>query len=443
MTAHVAQVKILPIMELFGSSGIRAIADRQLIELGFSVGLAVGLRYRKVVVGSDSRTSGGPLKHALVAGLLAGGAAAHDAGLLPTPTLALAGRDFAATAMVTASHNPPEYNGIKLLNPDGSGFDAAQRRDIEDLVANRTLQTAPWQNFKSSTEHTGGVEKHIERILQDFPGRLKLRVALDCACGAASVITPYLLNRLGCEVISLNCYPSGFFPHDVEPTTANLKDLARVVREFGADLGIAHDGDADRMMVVDDRGHFVEGDKLLAIFARSLGARRIITTVDASMAVDELGLEVNRTRVGDVYVSEELRKGGDFGGEPSGAWIFPQVSLCPDGVYAAGRILAIAAESRISELEAGIPRYPLQRGSISSRGLSLAAMKENLLEMKPESVSSVDGIRLSFDSGWVLVRPSGTEPKVRITAEARTEQEAKSLYDRAVEIMKRSLEEQR
>ena len=137
----------------------------------------------------------------------------------------------------------------------------------------------------------------------------------SCDAGVVPMVTPYLLTKLGCSVVVLNCYPSGFFPHAIEATEANLGDLMRVIGELGAHLGIAHDGDADRVMVVDDRGRFVSGDKLLAIFAQGIGVKEVITTIDASMAIEEMGFDVTRTRVGDTYVSEEVKRGGDFGGE--------------------------------------------------------------------------------------------------------------------------------
>ena len=145
-------------------------------------------------------------------------------------------------------------------------------------------------------------------------------------------------------MVALNCYPNGFFPHDIEPTEANLGDLIRATGESGAELGIAHDGDGDRMMAVDDRGRFLPGDKLLVLFAQELGAQEIVTTIDASMAIDEVGFIVNRTIVGDTYVSEKLKGGGHFGGEPSGSWVFPSISLCPDGIYAAAQVVAIARQ---------------------------------------------------------------------------------------------------
>ncbi len=428
-------------MRLFGTSGIRGVADKNLIQLALRVGLAVGEIYGKVVVGGDTRTSSDAMKHALTSGLLAAGSRCYDAGVVPTPTLALAAGGFDAGAMITASHNPPEYNGIKLLNPDGSAFDSEQQHQIEEVISGDALSVAPWGEVRGGEIYSGAIEEHIEHILQDFPTDLKVRVVVDCGCAAASVITPYLLKRLGCEVIALNCYPSGFFPRAVEPIEANLGDLMQVTREAGADLGIAHDGDGDRMMAVDDRGRFIPGDKLLAVFAREAGAERVITTIDASMVIDEMGFGVTRTEVGDNYVSAELKKGGDFGGEPSGSWVFPAISLCPDGIYAAAQLVAIARRQKLSQLVDGIPCYPLLRGSVTVRGVGMPQLEQRLLAMEPLLVDNVDGIRLSFKDGWLLVRASGTEPKVRVTAEAKSEARARELYDSGIRVIKECMEE--
>ncbi|GAJ21140.1 unnamed protein product, partial [marine sediment metagenome] len=177
-----------------------------------------------------------------------------------------------------------------LLNPDGSAFNSYQQRQIEEMILNDSLGVAPWEEIKGSGIQNGVIKQHIERILQDFQAELKLKVVVDCGCGAASVVTPYLLRKLGCEVVEINCYPSGFFPRGIEPTESNLQDLMKATREFGADLGIAHDGDGDRMMAVDDKGRFISGDKMLAIFAQALQAKEVVTTIDASMAIDEMGL---------------------------------------------------------------------------------------------------------------------------------------------------------
>jgi len=422
-------------MGLFGTSGIRRIADKDLLQLALKVGLAVGGIYPSVVVGCDTRTSSEAVKHALLSGLLSAGSRCCDVGLVPLPTLAYAAREFDAGAMITASHNPPKYNGIKLVNPDGSAFDSRQRKQIEEAVLTDSCAAVFWDRIRSDGAYNGVAGRHITHILQNFSTPLKLKVVVDSGCGAASLVTSKLLGRLGCEVIALNCYPSGFFPRGIEPTEDNLKDMMQATRELGADLGIAHDGDADRMMAVDDRGRLISGDRLLVILARAVGAKEVVTTIDASMSIEEAGFKVTRTRVGDTYVSDKLKKEGDFGGEPSGSWVFPRFSLCPDGIYAAAQITAIAGQGKLSQLVDDIPRYPILRGSIGSIGSSGVAMSElgeKLSELKPLSVDDIDGIKLNFKDGWLLVRASGTEPKVRITAEAKSETRVQELYDSAL-----------
>lgn len=430
-------------MRLFGTSGIRAVVDSWLVQLALKVGLAVGGQYGSVMVGGDTRTSTSAMKQAVIAGLVAAGARTSDAGVLPTPTLALAARECDAGVMVTASHNPPEYNGIKLFNPDGSAFDSLQQQQIEDMVLADSLPVASWDSFKPAEVYRQAIDRHITHILADFPGKYRLKVVLDCGCGAASVITPDLLKRMGCEVVPLNCSPSGFPPRAIEPIEANLGELIKAVTESGADLGIAHDGDADRMMAVDDRGRFVSGDKLLLLLAQALGAGRVVTTIDASMAIDEAGFAVTRTAVGDNYVSRELKNGGDFGGEPSGSWFFPGSSLCPDGIYAAAQIVSIASSQKLSHLVDSLPGYWLRRGSVAANGTIMPHLERRLVAaMKPLSVTSIDGVKLNLADGWLLIRPSGTEPRIRVTVEARTEPRVHQLYDSIIGLIKESAGEE-
>lgn len=426
-------------MRFFGTSGIRALFNKDLIDLAFRVGLAVGKKYGNIVVGADTRTSGDVMKHAVISGLLASGADCQDTGVTPTPTLAYATREFDAGVMITASHNPPEYNGIKLLNPDGSSFTTSQQEQVEEAIVDSSLDTARWEDVRKSGFYEGAVKKHIDFILARFSGGLNLTVVVDAGCGAAAEVTPELLLRLGAEVVPLNCSPGGFFPRGIEPTEANLKELRRKVKETKADLGIAHDGDADRMMAVDDRGKFVPGDKLLVIFARALGVKDLVTTLDASIAVEEMGVSVRRTRIGDTAVSEELRNGGEFGGETSGSWIFPEISLCPDGIYAAAQLALIAARQKLSKLVDSLPSYPLLRGSTASNGIAMSRLESRLKALEPISVSNTDGIKLNFRDGWLLVRPSGTEPKIRITVEAKSEATARQLYESCLQAIKESV----
>jgi phosphoglucosamine mutase len=417
-------------MGLFGSSGIRRLADRNLFEIAFKTGVALGQSYHDIVIGRDTRTSGNALKFALLSGLLSAGAKCRDAGIVPTPTLAAAVRESQIGAMITASHNPPEYNGIKLFNPDGSSFDTVQQNDLEKIIESNPA-AASWENIQNDCiPYAEAVENHIVHICNNISSLPKTRVVVDCACGAASVITPILLRRLGCEVVALNSYPSGFFPHVIEPIEENLGDLMSVCRQMKA-VGIAHDGDADRMMAVDEKGRFITGDKLLVILAKQMKAREVVTTVDASMVTEELGFSTRRTRVGDTFVSEELRKSGDFGGEPSGAWVFPTNSLCPDGIYAAAVLAEIATNESLASIVDNIPQYPILRGSVPSNGTEFSQIIKSLSKIKSSRIDLSDGCKLIFEDGWLLCRPSGTEPKIRITAEAKNEARLKELYDQA------------
>jgi phosphoglucosamine mutase len=430
-------------MKLFGSSGIRTVFDKDLLNLAFRVGLAVGGQYENVVIGRDTRTSSDAMKHAVMSGLLAAGSRCLDAGVAPTPTIAYVTREFDAGVMITASHNPPEYNGLKLVNPDGSSFGTSQQAQIEETLSKESFAVSRWEEVKTGGVYKGAVARHIESILSHFKDKLKVKVVVDAGGGAASEVTPLLLEKMGCEVVSLHCRPTGIFPRGVEPNEANLSDLCRTVRESGADVGIAHDGDADRMMAVDERGRYIPGDKLLALLARAVHAREVVTTLDASMAIEEVGFRVRRTRIGDTFVSEELKKGGDFGGETSGAWIFPLVSFCPDGIYAAAQIAVVAAQHRLSELVNAIPVYPLKRGSIESNGIVMSRLVSEMKTLRPVSVSNTDGLKLEFIDGWLLVRPSGTEPKIRLTAEAKTEARTQQLFDeglRAVQSIIKKME---
>ena len=426
-------------MSLFGSSGIRTVFNKELLNIAFRVGLGIGGNYKNVVVGTDTRTSRDAMKHSVISGVLAAGAGCHDAVITPTPTLAFITREFDAGIMITASHNPPEYNGVKLLNPDGSSFDLIQQARIEQLIVAESYEAANWDEIKSCGIYENAIENHINSIISHFPEKLKIKVVVDAGCGAAAEVTPRLLKKLGCEVITLNCYNSGFFPRVIEPTEANLQELCRVVKESGAACGIAHDGDADRMMAVDNRGRFITGDIMLAIFARALGVNEVVTTLDASMAIEEMGFKARRTKIGDTWVSDELKKGGDFGGETSGAWIFPVISLCPDGIFAAAQVAAIAAENNLDELVDAVPVYTLVRGSVTGEKSVMTGLETLLNNMKPDSIDTADGIRLGFKDGWLLVRPSGTEPKIRLTAEAKTMDRAEQLYNDGIKAIKDSL----
>ncbi len=433
-------------MKLFGSSGIRGIANKDISpELALKVGLVLGSRKKTAVIGKDPRTAASMIEHALIAGLTSTGCAVTRVGLVSTPTLAYAARDYDCGVMVTASHNPSEYVGIKLWNPDGMAFDSAQQEEIEAAIENSDYSPASWDRIGKITKNGDAIRSHmdmIEKLVEGAP----LRVVLDCGCGAGGTITPYLLRELGCEVITLNAQPDGYFPaRNPEPSDENLSLLKKAVVSFEADLGIAHDGDADRMMAVDEKGNFVSGDELLAIFGRYECGEKggtVVVPVDTSMMVDDSlpASEMVRTRVGDVYVAEGIKQhGAVYGGEPSGSWIFPRISYCPDGIYAAAKLVEIVKEKPLSELREELPHYATKRSALPCANEKKAELMEKVkAKLEPlGKVLDIDGIRVELENGWVLVRPSGTEAKVRITAEAR--ENVDGIFEMAEKIVKEAL----
>ncbi|HOB18458.1 MAG TPA: phosphoglucosamine mutase [Candidatus Methanoculleus thermohydrogenotrophicum] len=403
---------------LFGSSGIRQEFGADLVDVALRVGSAVADAAPRIVVGRDTRTTSELLEHSVIAGMLSAGATVQTCGIAPTPTVAYAARDVNAGCMITASHNPESYNGVKLLNPDGSAFTRRQQVAIEDALTKS--HWVGW-NEQGCVTSVDAIAAHQEAILDAVSLSRPVTVVLDCGNGAGSVTTPELLARMGATVIELNCNISGRFARPSEPLEANLPYIGEIVRKRGAACAVIHDGDADRMMAFDDRGRYIDGDHLLILFAKYLDRKRVVTTVDASMAIEEVA-EVRRTPVGDSFVSEELLSWGDFGGEASGSWVFPGHSYCPDGVYAAALLCEIASEWSISDELDGMPRYTLLRESYrtASPGDIMAAMGAD---------EPTHGIRFSDDDGWYLIRASGTEPKIRITAEGKTPAKAKEMLD--------------
>lgn len=413
--------------KLFGSSGIRQLYSRHLVELSYRVGRSMASSGNTIMMGRDTRTTSGIISHSLMSGILSAGGDVINGGIIPTPTVAYCTRDVNAGCMITASHNPEEYNGIKLINPNGSAFTSRQQREIEKEIDEEVHGDWCHQGHEREID---AVYAHSSMILKRVDIRNNLNVIIDCGNGAGSVITPDLLSSAGAKTQSINCNISGFFTRPSEPLESNLPYLSGLVRSSGADCAIIHDGDADRMMALDGTGRYISGDALMILFVRYLGSKKVVTTTDASMSI-EAEAEVHRTPVGDSYVSEELIGWGDFGAEPSGSWIFPDVSLCPDGIYAAALFSEIASEWNISDELKTIPDYPVLRQSIRAEH-----SKEIMREIGADDPTY--GIRVSDDDGWFMVRASGTEPKIRITAEGKDLRKAKEMLDAGMTLLKRA-----
>jgi phosphoglucosamine mutase len=410
---------------LFGSSGIRRMFDQTLVDTALRVGSALASRSSDILVGMDTRTTSPLLSHLVISGILGSGGTAHVAGIAPTPSVAYSTRTVKSGCMITASHNPEEYNGLKLFNPDGSSFTQSQQAEMEELIKIR--HWTDWQH--QGNEHAMDVlTPHKNAILDKVNIKTGTTVVVDCGNGAGCVLTPNLLADAGAKTMCINCNPSGYFARPSEPLKENLRYIEKLVKKTKPACAVVHDGDADRMMAFDNKGRYIDGDHLLMLFTRYLDAKHVVTTSDASMIIEEI-TEVRRTPVGDTYVSEELQKGGDFGGEPSGAWIFPQISYCPDGPYAAALFCEISSEWNVAQELDAMPSYPVLRESFSCQ-----TARETVTALG--AAKPTDGIRIADEDGWCLIRASGTEPKIRITAEGKTLQKAKEMLKKGRNLIK-------
>ncbi|NPA47874.1 MAG: phosphoglucosamine mutase, partial [Thermococci archaeon] len=428
----------------FGTSGIRGVVNDLLTpELALSVGRAIGtyLEEGPVVVGMDTRTSGEMIKSAVVSGLLSTGVDVIDIGLAPTPLTGFAIKLYGAEAgvTVTASHNPPEYNGIKVWQSNGMAYTPDMEEEVEDILRGGNFRKAAWNGI-GRLKREDPTDEYIRAAVERVKLRDTYRVVVDTGNGAGSLVSPILQRELGNRVISLNSHPSGFFVRELEPNAESLSGLARAVRVMKADVGIAHDGDADRIGVVDDEGRFVEYEVMLSLISRYMvekhGGKKVVTTVDAGMALGDylrpLGVEIIRTPVGDVAVAEAIeREGAVFGGEPSGTWIMPQWNLTPDGIFAGALVVEMVDRlGPLSELEKEVPRYVTLRAKIpcpndrKARAMEVIA-QEALKSFDYSYLLDIDGVRIEGEGWWILFRPSGTEPIMRITLEADTEKKAR------------------
>ncbi|RLG97983.1 phosphoglucosamine mutase, partial [Candidatus Bathyarchaeota archaeon] len=333
--------------KLFGTSGIRGIANREVTsELALKVGLALAtyIENGSFLVARDTRVSGEMIENALTAGILAGGANANKIGIAPTPALAFLTKKHSLNAgvMITASHNPPEYNGIKIFNSDSTGFNEKQQEEIEKIIENENFRLAEWNKIGKCVDVKYWIKDYIHQILGNLSFKKSWFVVVDPGCGATSTVAPFIFRELGCKVRALNAQPDGFFPaRSPLPDKESLKPLGSVVRELKADIGIAYDGDGDRVVFMDENGNFVSLDQSLALYAAYVIERNrggtVVTHVEASMCVEDtvekLSGKVLRTKVGDVSIANAMKNcGAVFGGEPCGAWIHPEHHFCPDGI---------------------------------------------------------------------------------------------------------------
>ena len=441
--------------KLFGTSGIRGkVGSEVTCELALNVGKSLALYLGNkgtVVLGHDTRTTNEMLDQAICAGLLESGVDVIKIGMVPTPLVGYATEKLDADAgiMLTASHNPSQYNGIKLWNKNGMAYTSAQEAEIERIYAEKSYKSVNWDEVGTLSVNEEIKGEYIDDLVSLVDIKKGLKVVIDCASGAGSEISPLVFRKAGCEVTTLNSQPDGFFPgRNPEPNADNLQTLMKTVVAIGADLGIAHDGDADRMITVDEKGNISPFDSLLALISKEFDGD-IVTTVDAGLCMDEsVNGEVLRTPVGDVNVAEVIiEKDASFGGEPSGTWLHPDFCMCPDGILSGLRMAEIVSrDGKLSDLLAQIPQYPNIREKITCSKEAKVKVMENMEELLTgafddiRDINSIDGVRLTFeDDSWVLVRPSGTEDYVRITLESRDQKRAESIKETCVKIINENL----
>jgi phosphoglucosamine mutase len=432
---------------MFGTSGIRGrVGEEVTASLALQVGRAVGIDTDRVVVGRDPRDSGALLLDAVAAGLRESGTDVIDLGLAATPTIARAvgWQDADAGVAITASHNPPADNGIKLWQPSGQAYDEPLRERIAERVRSEDASLVGWdavgerERRDASARHWQALTDAVSLDAADAPA-----VVVDLGNGAGGV-TVDALTALGCSVETLNAQPDGSFPgRPSEPTGENCASLTTLVANSEARLGIAHDGDADRLRAVTADGTFVSGDDLLAVFAREAAApgSTVAVPVDTSLAVAdalaEADIDVRYTPVGDVYVAAAASEDGvAFGGEPSGAWIWPDETLCPDGPLAACRLVALDARESFGDRIEALPTYPIRRDSVEvpDKHAVMERVEAAVTEQFDE-VRTLDGVRVDLGDAWFLVRASGTQPLVRLTAEARDAGRAEDAFDQARSVL--------
>ena len=449
--------------KLFGSSGVRGLANVDLTPIlacKIASAVAIHAKAKKAVVARDTRVSGCMIEDALVSGLISTGIDVLLLGMVPTPVLAYVAKALGADVgfMLTASHNPPQYNGIKVFNADLSYNDDDQNA-VEEIVAKGNFALADWRKLGKASS-VDARQIYMRMVQQAVSLKKQWKVVVDPGCGAAFSIAPQILRDLGCKVTALNAQPDGHFPaRKSEPTSESLQDLAKIVKILGADIGIAFDGDADRVAFVDENGGYVNFDRSLAAYGalalKRHGGGIVVTNVEASMCMETMaekyGGKVVRTRVGDIYISEAIKQNGAvFGGEPCGAWVHPQLHLCPDGPLSAALFLAALEEEdrSVSEFIGEVPEYITLRENISCRNEQKYMLVEqigNILKAAFPTYtdySTVDGARLALKNGWLLVRASGTEPLIRLTVEGESSQVAKDITQKATALIHKQIEEQ-
>ena len=443
---------------MFGTSGIRGLYGTDVTpELARKVGNAAGCKGKKLVLARDTRSTSPILAKSLSAGAMAAGCSVIDIGVAPTPLLAYACMaEKCDGAMITASHNPPEYNGIKLFS-HGMEYTKQQEKEIESLVS-AGEKAAEWKAAGQLSEKDYSKDYIAYLLSKADVAAIRVanpKVLVDAGNAAAYSLGPALLEAAGCTVVRHYCDKPGDFKRNLEPNPSTLSEAGKLVKKEKCDFGIAFDGDGDRAIAIDEKGNVLPLDVQLAMFCRHFmaknGNKKIISTVEASLTIREtvesLGGTVAITPVGSLYVAEEVKKqGAIFGGEPCGEYIFPFATPCAEGLLSALFIAEIFAQSgKLSALSSSIRTYSMERRKYKCPAGKKDAIMQ-AIAARPQlegKLSTVDGLRYDFSDGWMLIRASGTEPAIRLTCEARTQKRLTEIAQRAENIIVQEIDKAR
>ncbi|MBS7656182.1 phosphoglucosamine mutase [Candidatus Bathyarchaeota archaeon] len=435
---------------LFGTNGVRGVANKELTpQLVFELSLAIGAFFNKgeVFLGRDGRLSSEAFAYLASAGLIEAGCIVYDAGTLPTPALQWITRKNKVNGgvMITASHNPPEYNGVKVMDKDGVEIIREKEEIIERIYFNKEWKLSAWNEIGKKIDKSALLEEYKTSIKsfvdEEKIKNARLKVVVDPGNGVGALVTPYLLRELGCKVLTINGNVDGTFPGRFpEPSLENISDLCAAVKAFKADFGVAHDGDADRAIFVDENGQPYWGDRTFALIEKTFleenPGETIVTPVSSSKVIEEIAQLYNGkivwTEVGSTIVSRRMQElNAKLGGEENGGIFYGPHIPVRDGAMAASLIANILSTTRkkLSQLLNEIPAYYSVKTKVECSNL----IKQKVLDMIKdeaygERIETIDGVKIWFSKdSWILIRPSGTEPIYRLFAEAKTEEAAKKL----------------
>lgn len=436
----------------FGTNGIRGTFEVLNPLLALKASQAIGDYFNcgNVLVGRDHRLTSPTLHKAVLSGLESVGCSVTDLGVVTTPTAEFMVEKLHPDGLIiiTASHNPPEWNALKVIDAKGVALSKERGEGIEEAI-DGSVPLSSWDKAGSTTGYAGATEEHLKAILSEVDvdkiKKRKLKVVLDCANGVPALIGPQLFEALGCEVVLLNSEMDGRFPgRPSEPREENIQEMLRLTRESGADFGIAWDGDGDRIVMADSNGEFVIGDRVFALCALLKLKEKpgpVVTTVATSKAVAdvafEFGQRIDYTAVGAPYLSEVASKGEcAIAGEEVGGVIWPEVSLAKDGFLTAAKIAEAVCEKPLSDWLKEFPFYFNVKGKVPCEPSEIKAKMDSIPIPEGAEVVRVDGVRLNFEDSWVIFRPSGTEPLIRVFAESTSEEKAKALVAKYEKLLK-------